>query len=86
MQPPHVTVTSHMLGWHVCRTSITKNAPKVSPMFLSRYFSEKVFCESGEGVRLPRDRADFRGSPGNFQGSLGKFRGSPGTFQKLGVA
>ena len=43
------------------------------------------FCESGEGVRLPRERADlqgcpgnFRGSPGNFRGSLGNFRGTPG--------
>ena len=43
------------------------------------------FFESGEGVRLPRDRADlwgspgnFRGSPGNFRGSLGNFRGTPG--------
>ena len=31
------------------------------------------FCESEvfEGVRLPRERADLRGSPGNFRGSLG---------------
>ena len=46
---------------------------------------QRNFCESGEGVRLPRARGDlrgspgnFRGSPGNFWGSLGNFRGSPG--------
>ena len=39
------------------------------------------FCESGEGVRLPRNRADLWGSPGNFRGSPGNFRGSPGNFR-----
>ena len=39
------------------------------------------FCESGEGVRLPRERADLWGSPGNFRGSPGNFRGSLGNFQ-----
>ena len=39
------------------------------------------FCESGEGVRLPRERADLRGSPGNFRGSAGNFRGSLGNFR-----
>ena len=36
------------------------------------------FCESEEGVRLPRETADLRGSPGNFRGSLGNFRGTSG--------
>ena len=36
------------------------------------------FCESGEGARLPRERADLRGSPGNFRGSSGNFRGKSG--------
>ena len=43
------------------------------------------FCESGEGVRLPRERGwppgksrNFRGSLGNFRGSLGNFRGTSG--------
>ena len=43
------------------------------------------FCESGEGVRLPRERADLRGSPGTSgevggtsRGSLGNFRGTSG--------
>ena len=39
------------------------------------------FCESGEGVRLPRKRADLRGSPGNFWGSPGNFRGCLGNFR-----
>ena len=37
------------------------------------------FCESGEGVRLPREKAELRGSPGNFRGSPENFRGSPET-------
>ena len=41
------------------------------------------FCESEEGVRLPRDAADLRGSPGNFRGSPGNFRGSPGNFREV---
>ena len=32
------------------------------------------FCESGEGVRLPRERADLRGSPG----TSGEVRGTSG--------
>ena len=43
------------------------------------------FSESGEGVRLPRERGwppgksrNFRGSLGNFRGSLGNFRGASG--------
>ena len=39
------------------------------------------FCESEEGVRLPRKTADLRGSPGNFRGSPGNFRGSLGNFR-----
>ena len=39
------------------------------------------FCESEEGVRLPRETADLRGSPGNFPGSPGNFRGSLGNFR-----
>ena len=39
------------------------------------------FCESEEGVRLPRERADLRGSPGNLRGSPGNFRGSLGNFR-----
>ena len=39
------------------------------------------FCESEEGVRLPRETADLRGSPGNFRGSPGNFRGSLGNFR-----
>ena len=39
------------------------------------------FCESGEGVRLPREGADLQGSPGNFRGSPGNFRGSLGNFR-----
>ena len=50
-------------------------------------------CKSGEVVRLPRERADlrgspanFRGSPGNFRGSLGKnFQGTPGLLQSSTV-
>ena len=37
--------------------------------------------ESEEGVRLPRETADLRGSPGNFRGSPGNFRGSLGNFR-----
>ena len=44
-------------------------------------FFRESFCESGEGVRLPRERADLRGSPGNFRGSSGNFRGSLGNFR-----
>ena len=40
----------------------------------------KSFCESEEGVRLPRETADLWGSPGNFRSSPGNFRGSPGNF------
>ena len=36
------------------------------------------FCESEEGVRLPREMADLQGSPGNFRGSPGNFRGTSG--------
>ena len=37
------------------------------------------FCESGEGVRLPRERGRPPGkSPGNLRGSLGNFRGTSG--------
>ena len=39
------------------------------------------FCESEEGVRLPRETANLRGSPGNFRGSPGNFRGSLGNFR-----
>ena len=39
------------------------------------------FCESEEGVRLPTETADLRGSPGNLQGSPGNFRGSLGNFR-----
>ena len=39
------------------------------------------FCESEEGVRLPRETADLRGSPGKFRGSPGNFRGSLGNFR-----
>ena len=35
-------------------------------------------CESGEGVRLPRERADLRGSLGNFRGTPENFRGCLG--------
>ena len=48
-------------------------------------FFRESFCESGEGVRLPRERGrppgkfrNFRGSSGNFRGSLGNFRGTSG--------
>ena len=57
-----------------------------------RLLVRESFCESGEGVRLPREGgwprgssgnfrgspANFRGSPANFRGSLGNFRGTPG--------
>ena len=46
----------------------------------SQHFRES-FCESEEGVRLPRETADLRGSPGNFRGSPGNFRGSLGNFR-----
>ena len=43
------------------------------------------FCESGEGVRLPRERGrppgksgELPGKSGNFRGSLGNFRGTSG--------
>ena len=36
------------------------------------------FCESGEGVRLPRERGWPPGKSGNFRGSLGNFRGKFG--------
>ena len=36
---------------------------------------------SEEGVGLPRETADLRGSPGNFRGSQGNFRGSLGNFR-----
>ena len=39
------------------------------------------FCESGEGVRLPRERGWPPGKSGNFRGSLGNFRGSLGNFR-----
>ena len=39
------------------------------------------FCESGEGVRLPRERGWPPGKSGNFRGSLGNFRGSPANFR-----
>ena len=39
------------------------------------------FCESEEGVRLPREMADLRGSPGNLRGSPENFRGSLGNFR-----
>ena len=35
-------------------------------------------CESGEGVRLPRERRWPPGKSRNFRGSLGNFRGSSG--------
>ena len=47
----------------------------------SQQLLRESFCESGEGVRLPRDRADLRGSPGNFRGNLGNFRGSLGNLR-----
>ena len=50
----------------------------------STYLTGKIresFCESEEGVRLPRETADLRGSPGNFRGSPGNFRGSLGNFR-----
>ena len=46
-----------------------------------RGFIRESFCESGEGVRLPRERADLWGSAGNFWGSPGNFRGSLGNFR-----
>ena len=42
---------------------------------------KESFCESGEGVRLPREGADLRGSPENFRGSPGNFWGSLGNFR-----
>ena len=39
------------------------------------------FCESSEGVRLPRERGWPPGKSGNFRGSLGNFRGSLGNFR-----
>ena len=39
------------------------------------------FCESGKGVRLPRERGRPPGKLGNFRGSLGNFRGSLGNFR-----
>ena len=39
------------------------------------------FCESGEGVRLPRERGRPPGKSGNFWGSLGNFQGSLGNFR-----
>ena len=51
----------------------------------SELFSKKLqllrerFCESGEGVSLPRERSgNFRGSLERFPGSLGNFRGTSG--------
>ena len=38
-------------------------------------------CESGEGVRLPKERGWPPGKSGNFWGSLGNFRGSSGNFR-----
>ena len=46
-----------------------------------RILTRGRFCESGEVVRLPRERADLRGSLGNFWGSPGNFRGSLGKFR-----
>ena len=48
---------------------------RTEPLFLLR----ESFCESGEGVRLPRERADLRGSPG----TSGKFGELPGKFGEL---
>ena len=39
------------------------------------------FCESGEGVRPPRERGWPPGKSRNFRGSLGNFRGSSGNFR-----
>ena len=50
---------------------------KTDLVFLFR----ESFRESGEGVRLPRERADLRGSPGNFRGSPGNFWGSLENFR-----
>ena len=36
------------------------------------------FCESGEGVRLPRERVDLRGSPGKLPGKSGELPGKSG--------
>ena len=44
------------------------------------------FCESGEGVRLPRERGWAPGKSGNFRGSLGNFRGSLGLPGNLWIA
>ena len=52
-----------------------------TPPWRVRPLIRESFCESGEGVRLPRERADLRGSPGDFRGSLGNFRGSLGNFR-----
>ena len=53
------------------------------PTFFQRKLT--IFCESGEGVRLPREMGwppgkfrNFRGGLGDFQGSLGNFRGTSG--------
>ena len=53
---------------------------KCTSAICTLWFRES-FYESGEGVRFPRERADLRGSPGNFRGSPGNFRGSLGDFR-----
>ena len=45
------------------------------------FIIRESFRESEEGVRLPRETADLRGSPGNLRGSPGNFRGSLGNFR-----
>ena len=51
------------------------------------------FCESGKGVRLPKERGwppgksgDLRGSLGNFRGGLGNFRGTAGLLSEFPIA
>ena len=63
----------------ICRALISLSHGHMWWLFNSEI--RESLCESGEGVRLPRIRADFRGSPGNFRGSPGNFRGSLGNFR-----
>ena len=47
----------------------------------SELYVRESFCESGEGVRLPRERGGPPGKSGNFRGSLGNVWGSQGNFR-----
>ena len=86
-QKIHLEICSDKFPSHFCRSflqvfSLSKSCTKKSVFFTARLCCiRESFCESREGVRLPRERGWPPGKSGNFRGSLGNFRGGLGNFR-----